>query len=148
MATYLPHKKGFIGFVSRYVHQACVHPWKMKLRGDLLTLCPYANSVGFGLGWTYLCQFLFVPASHINTASIGKPFPFLFVPLSCQNQWGLNEIIWQFHILYRTYQTQILYNQVMEYITHPDPTNHKDPVSLAAWRLVFSKCLLSFLYWK
>lgn len=48
MSTYLPHKKGFVGLVSRYVHPA----------------------VGFALGWTYLCQFLFVPAAHINTAAI------------------------------------------------------------------------------
>ncbi|PVF99049.1 putative DIP5-glutamate and aspartate permease [Serendipita vermifera] len=48
MATFLPHKKGFVGFASRYIHPA----------------------VGFGLGWTYVFQFLFVPASHINTAAI------------------------------------------------------------------------------
>ncbi|KAG8856502.1 hypothetical protein FRB91_000728 [Serendipita sp. 411] len=48
MATFLPHKKGFVGLVTRYVHPA----------------------VGFGLGWTYLCQFMFVPPSHINTAAI------------------------------------------------------------------------------
>ncbi|CCA69668.1 probable DIP5-glutamate and aspartate permease [Serendipita indica DSM 11827] len=48
LSSYLPHKKGFIGLISRYVHPA----------------------IGFGLGWTYLCRFIFVPPSHINTAAI------------------------------------------------------------------------------
>lgn len=48
MATHVHHKKGFIGSVSSYVHP----------------------SVGFALGWTYLSQFFFIPAGHINTASI------------------------------------------------------------------------------
>ncbi|KIM24599.1 hypothetical protein M408DRAFT_331708 [Serendipita vermifera MAFF 305830] len=48
MSTYLPDKKGFVGLVTRYVHP----------------------SIGFALGWTYMCRFLVVPASHINTAAV------------------------------------------------------------------------------
>ncbi|CAG8726428.1 15302_t:CDS:2, partial [Acaulospora colombiana] len=54
--------RGFVGFASRYIHPA----------------------VGFGLGWTYVFQFLFVPASHINTAAIVMEYSGYTVSLDYQ----------------------------------------------------------------
>ncbi|CAG7846327.1 Proline-specific permease AltName: Full=Proline transport protein [Serendipita indica DSM 11827] len=48
MATFLPNKRNFIGFVTRFVHP----------------------SVGFAVGWIYLFKLMLVIPSHINSAGI------------------------------------------------------------------------------
>jgi len=45
MATYLPHSRGFAGYISRFWHPA----------------------VGFAVGWTFLFKLLVVMAGHVNS---------------------------------------------------------------------------------
>lgn len=47
LLTFSPDKQGFIGAVTKYIHP----------------------SIGMGLGWTFILEFVFVPPSHINTAA-------------------------------------------------------------------------------
>ncbi|KAF9464654.1 dicarbixylic amino acid permease [Collybia nuda] len=48
MASYLPHKKGFAGYASRFVDPA----------------------LGFALGWNYLLKYLIVTPNNINAAGV------------------------------------------------------------------------------
>ncbi|KAH7916038.1 dicarbixylic amino acid permease [Hygrophoropsis aurantiaca] len=59
MAAYLPHKKGFAGYASRFVDPA----------------------LGFALGWNYLIKYLIVPAGNLNAACIAMQYWTLSVPL-------------------------------------------------------------------
>lgn len=59
MTAYLPHKRGFAGYATRFVDPA----------------------VGFALGWIYLLKYLIAPASNINAAGIVMQYWTLSVPI-------------------------------------------------------------------
>ncbi|KAG1756833.1 dicarboxylic amino acid permease [Suillus paluster] len=59
MTAYLPHKKGFAGYATRFVDPA----------------------LGFALGWIYLLKYLIAPASQINAAGIVMQYWTLSVPI-------------------------------------------------------------------
>jgi amino acid transporter len=59
MTAYLPHKKGFAGYATRFVDPA----------------------LGFALGWIYLIKYLIAPASNINAAGIVMQYWTLSVPI-------------------------------------------------------------------
>lgn len=59
MTAYLPHKRGFAGYATRFVDPA----------------------VGFALGWIYLIKYLIAPASNINAAGIVMQYWTLSVPI-------------------------------------------------------------------
>ncbi|KAG1837044.1 dicarbixylic amino acid permease [Suillus subalutaceus] len=59
MTAYLPHKKGFAGYATRFVDPA----------------------LGFALGWVYLIKYLIAPASNINAAGIVMQYWTLSVPI-------------------------------------------------------------------
>jgi yeast amino acid transporter len=48
MAAFLPHKKGFAGYATRFVDPA----------------------LGFALGWNYLLKYLIVTPNNINAAGV------------------------------------------------------------------------------
>ena len=62
MAAYLPHKKGFAGYTTRFWHPAYVIQFSRML--GLTTPC----SMGFALGWNYLMKYLIVTPNNINAA--------------------------------------------------------------------------------
>ncbi|KAF9246565.1 dicarboxylic amino acid permease [Melanogaster broomeanus] len=68
MSTYLPHKKGFAGYATRFVDPA----------------------LGFALGWNYLMKYLVAPASNINAACIAMQYWTLLVPLEAWTVFLLN----------------------------------------------------------
>ncbi|KIJ69454.1 hypothetical protein HYDPIDRAFT_179263 [Hydnomerulius pinastri MD-312] len=59
MSAYLPHKKGFAGYATRFVDPA----------------------LGFALGWNYLMKYLIGPSSNLNAACIAMQYWTLSVPL-------------------------------------------------------------------
>lgn len=59
MSAYLPHKKGFAGYATRFVDPA----------------------LGFALGWNYLMKYLIAPSSNLNAACIAMQYWTLSVPL-------------------------------------------------------------------
>jgi amino acid transporter len=59
MTAYLPHKKGFAGYATRFVDPA----------------------LGFALGWIYLIKYLIAPASNVNAAGIVMQYWTLSVPI-------------------------------------------------------------------
>ena len=59
MAAYLPHKKGFAGYATRFVDPA----------------------LGFALGWNYLMKYLIVTPNNINAAGIVVQYWTQKVPL-------------------------------------------------------------------
>ncbi|KAG1731936.1 dicarbixylic amino acid permease [Suillus lakei] len=59
MTAYLPHKRGFAGYATRFVDPA----------------------LGFALGWIYLIKYLIAPASNINAAGIVMQYWTLSVPI-------------------------------------------------------------------
>ena len=59
MSAYLPHKKGFAGYATRFVDPA----------------------FGFAVGWNYLMKYLVAPASNINAACIVMQYWTRSVPI-------------------------------------------------------------------
>ncbi|KAF8448005.1 dicarboxylic amino acid permease [Boletus edulis BED1] len=59
MSAYLPHKRGFAGYATRFVDPA----------------------FGFAVGWNYLMKYLIAPASNINAACIVMQYWTRSVPL-------------------------------------------------------------------
>ncbi|KAG9318440.1 dicarbixylic amino acid permease [Chiua virens] len=59
MSAYLPHRKGFAGYATRFVDPA----------------------FGFAVGWNYLMKYLIAPASNINAACIVMQYWTQSVPL-------------------------------------------------------------------
>ncbi|KAH0830529.1 amino acid permease/ SLC12A domain-containing protein [Lanmaoa asiatica] len=67
MSAYLPHKKGFAGYATRFVDPA----------------------LGFAVGWNYLMKYLITPASNINGACIVMQYWTRSVPLEVWTGMGI-----------------------------------------------------------
>jgi len=54
MAAFLPHKKGFSGYATRFVDPGTQHPYRRARSG---TNQP-PTALGFALGWNYLLKYV------------------------------------------------------------------------------------------